>query len=414
MIDDILCSVSGNAIRIALREDGGVVELFVEPVSATTLIGSVHLGRVTKVLRGMGACFVDIGLDRAGFLPLPGARDAAIAGAPPALHEGATVLAQVLKDPQGGKGAELSLTVNLPGRHLVYAPRQPGVVFSRRIADAAERARLAAILAEVAQPGEGFILRTAAVGATRDDLARDAAWLRAAWSRLCEAASSARPPACLWRDLTPLARILRDRGHGDLRRVLTDHEGLCRDARDYCRGFLPQLAEVPAVWREPVPLFDRFGVEDEIDAALRPRAGLPSGGFLMIEPSHALTAIDVNTGRHVGDSAPDQTILVTNLEAAREVARQVRLRNLSGLIVVDFVHMQTADQQARVRAAVDEAFAADPVFVRIGGFTALGLFEIARRRSRPPLREILMRPCDACDGEGWNPSDVPAPRETLS
>lgn len=404
MIDEILCTVSPDATRIALRHDGAVVELFVEPVAAATLIGSVHLGRVTKVVKGMGACFVELGLERAGFLPLPAER--AADPARPVIHEGAAVMVQVVKDPQGGKGAELSLNINLPGRHLVYAPRQREVVFSRRLTDEAERARLGAALAAVARPGEGFILRTAAEGASAEDLARDVEWLRAAWADLEASATKAQVPSCLWRDLTPLARVLRDRGHAGIQRVLTDDRTEQSAAQDYCRRFMPALAERIELAGRDIPLFDRFGVEEEIAAALQRRVPLPSGGFLLIEPTAALTAIDVNTGRHIGHSTPSDTILTTNLEAAVEVARQVRLRSLSGLIVVDFVHMQTAEHQARVLEAARAAFADDPMFVRIGGFTPLGLMEVARRRGRPPLHEILTALCAACDGAGRTESNT--------
>lgn len=406
MIDEILCTVSSEATRIALRREGAVAELFVEPAAAATLIGSVHLGRVIKVLKGMGACFVDLGLERAGFLPLP-TGERAIAEHLPVIHEGAAVLVQVLKDPQGGKGAELTLNLSLPGRHLVYAPRQDGVVFSRRLTDEMERQRLAEALAAVARPDEGFILRTAALGATAEDLARDVDWLRAAWADLETRAGQAKPPRCLWRDLTLLARVLRDRGDDGIRRVLTDDRTEHKAAQDYCRRFMPALADRIELAAGEIPLFDRFGVDDEIAAALRPRVPLPSGGFLLIEPTQALAAIDVNTGRHIGHSTPSETILATNLEAAAEVAHQVRLRNLSGLIVVDFVHMLSAEHQARVLAAVRAAFADDPMFVRIGGFTELGLLELARRRGRPPLHEILTAPCGTCEGSGRTEATPP-------
>jgi ribonuclease G len=407
MIDEILCTVSPGATRVALRQESAVTEFLIEPAAAATLTGNVYLGRIAKVLAGMGACFVEIGQERAGFLPLPNG-ERAMAGRLPVIHEGAAVLVQVVKDPQGGKGAELTLDISLPGRHVVYAPQQDGVVFSRRLTDAAERQRLAAALATVARPGEGFILRTAALGATPAELARDAEWLRGAWADLAASAGKAKPPSCLWRDLTPLARVLRDRGHDGIRRVLTDDRAAQQAAQDYCRRFMPGLTERIELAGDDVPLFARFAVDEEIAAALRPRAALPSGGFLLIEPTQALTAIDVNTGRHVGHSTPSETILGTNLEAAAAVARQVRLRNLSGLIVVDFVHMQSDDHQARVLDAVREAFAEDPLFVRIGGFTELGLMEIARRRARPPLHEILTAPCAACDGMGRIDS-APAP-----
>lgn len=399
MFDEILSTVSSGGTRTALRENGGVVELFIEPAEASTLIGTVHLGRIVKVLKGMGACFVELGLERAGFLPMH-AVERVGAGPAPVIHEGAAMLVQVVKDPQGGKGAELTLDLSLPGRHLVYAPHQRGLVFSRRLADEAERQRLAAALETIARSDEGFILRTAALGATPEDLARDAAWLRDAWAEIEAGAAKAKPPVCLWRDLSPLARVLRDRGHAGIRRVVTDDPAAQRAAQDYGRRFMPSLAGNIELSRGDISLFDRFGIDEDIGAALATRVPLPSGGCLMIEPTHALTAIDVNTGRHIGDASQADTILGTNLEAARAVAHQVRLRNLSGLIAVDFVHMLAAEHRAQVLAAVREAFAEDPVFVRIGGFTELGLFEIARRRGRPPLHEILTAPCVACEGVG--------------
>lgn len=399
MIDEILCTVSSQATRTALLEEGGVVEILIEPAAATTLIGGVYLGRVTKVLAGMGAAFVEIGEERAGFLPLP-KDDSASARSAPVIHEGAAVLVQVVKDAQGGKGAELALDIALPGRQLVYAPHQEGVVFSRRLTDEAEKQRLAAALATFAQPGEGFILRTAAQAASVEDLARDAVWLRSVWADIEASSAKAKPPRCLWRDLSPLARVLRDRGHDGIKRVLTDDPAARQAAQDYCRRFMPHVTERIELDRGEIGLFERFAVDEEIAAALQPRVPLPSGGFLLVEPTQALTAIDVNTGRHVGQSSPAQTMLGTNLEAAVEVARQVRLRNLSGLIVVDFVHMQSNAHQGQVLETLRAAFADDPLFVRIGGFTELGLLEIARRRSRPPLYEVLTLACASCDGLG--------------
>lgn len=398
MIDEIFCTVSSQATRTVLRQAGRVVECLIEPTAAASSIGNVYLSRIGKTLKGIGACFVEIGQERAGFLPLPDSGGAAANA--PAIHEGAAVLVQVVKDPQGGKGAELTLDLSLPGRLLVYAPRQDGVVFSRRLTDEAERERLAGALAAVARPGEGFILRTAAVGATGEDLARDVAWLRAAWADLQSRAPKAKPPSLLWRDLTPLARVLRDRGHLGIRRVITDDRAALSAAQDYCRRFMPELADRIELAGAEGPLFERFAIDEAIAEALLARVPLPGGGFLSIEPTQALTAIDVNTGRHVGTGNQADTILGANLEAAVEVARQIRLRNLSGLIVVDFVHMNSDSHEDRVLEALGAAMAEDPMFLRIGGFTALGLLEIARRRGRPPLHEILTAPCATCDGAG--------------
>ncbi len=400
MIDEIFSATTSIGTVIALRDAGHTVELIVEPANARTEVGSVHLGRITRIVPAMNAAFVEIGLDRAGFLPLP----APIDGESP-LHAGAAVVVQVAKDAQGGKGAALAYNIAMPGRYLVYAPRQPGVSVSRRIAGEAERARLEAAMAAIAQPGEGFILRTAAEGASEAVLASDAEELRAAWAEIKRGAARATPPARLWGELDPLARVIRDRGHPGIARIVADSDAALDGARREIGRSLPALAGALDAYRDPIPLLDRFGIMPDIDAALTARVGLPSGGFLYIEPTQALVAIDVNSGRHNADSSSGpnrqpETILAVNLEAAREIAQQIRLRNLSGLIVIDFVHMTLQDDRNRVIDALRAALAEDPTYARIGGFSPLGLVEIARKRGRPPLHELLTAACALCDGRG--------------
>jgi ribonuclease G len=400
LIDEIFSATTSIGTVIALRDAGHTVELIVEPANARTEVGSVHLGRITRIVPAMNAAFVEIGLDRAGFLPLP----APIDGESP-LHAGAAVVVQVAKDAQGGKGAALAYNIAMPGRYLVYAPRQPGVSVSRRIAGEAERARLEAAMAAIAQPGEGFILRTAAEGASEAVLASDAEELRAAWAEIKRGAARATPPARLWGELDPLARVIRDRGHPGIARIVADSDAALDGARREIGRSLPALAGALDAYRDPIPLLDRFGIMPDIDAALTARVGLPSGGFLYIEPTQALVAIDVNSGRHNADSSSGpnrqpETILAVNLEAAREIAQQIRLRNLSGLIVIDFVHMTLQDDRNRVIDALRAALAEDPTYARIGGFSPLGLVEIARKRGRPPLHELLTAACALCDGRG--------------
>lgn len=400
MIDEIFSATTSLGTVIALRDAGHTVELIVEAATARAEVGSVHLGRITRIVPAMNAAFVEIGLERAGFLPLP----AQIEGETP-LHAGAAVIVQVAKDAQGGKGAALAYAVAMPGRYLVYAPRQPGVSVSRRIGDEAERVRLEAAMAAIAQPGEGFILRTAAAGASDAALATDAEELRAAWGQIKRGAARATPPARLWGELDPLARVIRDRGHPGITRIVADSDAALDGARREIGRSLPALAGALDAYRDPIPLLDRFGIMPDIDAALAARVGLPSGGFLYIEPTQALTAIDVNSGRHNAESSsgPNQqpeTIMAVNLEAAREIARQIRLRNLSGLIVIDFVHMTLQDDRNRVLDTLRAALAEDPTYARIGGFSPLGLVEIARKRGRPPLHELLTAACALCDGRG--------------
>ena len=400
MIDEIFSATTSIGTVIALRDAGHTVELIVEPVNARAEVGSVHLGRITRIVPAMNAAFVELGLERAGFLPLPAPMD----GESP-LHAGAAVIVQVAKDAQGGKGAALAYNIAMPGRYLVYAPRQPGISVSRRIAGDAERARLEAAMAAIAKPGEGYILRTAAEGASEAALAGDAEELRAAWAEIKRGAARATPPARLWGELDPLARVIRDRGHPGIARIVADNDAALDGARREIGRSLPALAGALDAYRDPIPLLDRFGIMPDIDAALTARVGLPSGGFLYIEPTQALVAIDVNSGRHNADSSSGpnrqpETILAVNLEAAREIAHQIRLRNLSGLIVIDFVHMTLQDDRNRVIDALRAALADDPTYARIGGFSPLGLVEIARKRGRPPLHELLTAACSLCDGRG--------------
>jgi len=405
LIDEIFSATTSLGTVIALRDAGHTVELIVEPANARTEVGSVHLGRITRIVPAMNAAFVEIGLERAGFLPLP----TPVEGESP-LHAGAAVIVQVAKDAQGGKGAALAYNIAMPGRYLVYAPRQTlanglGVSVSRRIGNEAERARLEAAMAAIAGPGEGFILRTAAEGADAAALASDAEELRAAWAEIKRGAARATPPARLWGELDPLARVIRDRGHPGIARIVADNDDALDAARREIGRSLPTLAGALDAYRDPIPLLDRFGIMPDIDAALTARVGLPSGGFLYIEPTQALTAIDVNSGRHNADSSSGpnrqpETILAVNLEAAREIAHQIRLRNLSGLIVIDFVHMTLQDDRNRVIDALRAALAPDPTYARIGGFSPLGLVEIARKRGRPPLHELLTEACALCDGRG--------------
>jgi ribonuclease G len=406
LIDEIFSATTSIGTVIALRDAGHTVELIVEPTDTRTEVGAVHLGRITRIVPAMNAAFVEIGLERAGFLPLPERKDD---DAP--LHAGAAAIVQVQKDAQGGKGAALTFNVALPGRHLVYAPRGEGVAVSRRIGGGdAERARLEAAMADIAQGAPdrskgGFILRTAAEGASAEALAEDAAELRAAWGEIERAARRAAPPARLWGELDPLARVIRDRGHSGVARIVADSDAALDAARREIGRSLPGLAGALDAYRDPIPLLDRFGIMPDIDAALAARVGLPSGGFLYIEPTQALVAIDVNSGRHNADSSSGpnrqpETILAVNLEAAAEIARQIRLRNLSGLIVIDFVHMTLQDHRNQVLDALRAAMADDPSFARIGGFSPLGLVEIARKRGRPPLHELLTEACKLCDGRG--------------
>ncbi|HET9149786.1 MAG TPA: Rne/Rng family ribonuclease [Alphaproteobacteria bacterium] len=396
MIDEILVSVSPGETRIACRAGGKAVELHRFLHGRTALAGHVYLGRIARVVPGMGAAFVEIGAPKAGFLPLP--RDpAARAG----LHEGARVLVQITREPERGKGAQLSIEFRLPGRLLVYAPKGNCVHVARRIGtDDAEVQRLAALVSSFARADEGWIVRTAAAGAFRSELEKEAEALRAEWRSAELTGRDAVPPALVYGAPSPIARVLRDKYGTHVNRIVIDDRSAFAVAEDFLGTHAPEAGAHLSLYRERIPLFEAEGVEEEFESLLQRRVPLPCGGTLMIEHTEALWAIDVNTARNIAGSSVEASILATNLEAAAEVARQIRLRDLAGLIVVDFVHMDDALMRDRVRDALKSALADDPSPVRMAGFSDLGLVELSRRRTRPPIAEDLESACPACRGEG--------------
>lgn len=390
---ELLLSVSPGEVRGALVEDDTVVELMVERPDAGDGPGAIYLGRVTAVVDSLNAAFVDIGGGGAAFLPAsaaaaspsPGKRTIASL-----VHEGETLLVQVARAAGADKGPKATRRLTLAGHRLVLLPSEPGVTAGRRLADPAERARLSAIVEKLAKPGEGFILRSAAAGADAKTLAAEADWLRARWRTIAEAAERERPPALLDAEPGPIERILRDRLPAGAARIVLDGRAGLPAARAWCRRFRPELAENIEV--ADSALFEARGVEAALDGALAAEVALPSGGSLTIEPTRALTAIDVDTGAHAPQGGQARALLATNLEAAKAVARQLRLRNIGGLVAVDFVHMRDATHRRQVAAALRQAVAADPMAVEVGEVTRFGLLELTRRRERPSLAELLLDP----------------------
>ncbi len=383
MSGTLLVSGSPGEVRVALLADGRVLEVAHRRAGLESVAGSVFLGRVSRLAPGLDAAFVHIGLARAGFL---NAADTP-AGGPligGCVREGEAVLVQATRDPVGEKGARLTMRPRLPGRLLVYAPSHGTTEISRRIADAAERARLEGIIDDLAEEDESFVVRTAAAGAGAEDIAADVAALRDLWRDIGERRAAAAPPACLHDDGDPVLRALRDHG-GGLDRVIADTPDTLASTRDCCARVAPGLMERIELWRDGEALFESFGVEEALDEALAPRVDLPSGGALMIEETAALTAIDVDGGGGAG-------ALAVNLDAAAAIAHQLRLRAIGGLVVVDFIHMTRSDQRRRVLAALDEALAGDRAAGTAHGFSRLGLVELTRRRQRPSLADVLCEP----------------------
>lgn len=431
MTKEVLINVGAGEIRVAIVHDHRLDELFAEPMIGLddtpqkkrgsghhghSLIGNILLGRVQRVLPGMQAAFVEIGLERAGFLAAREARCLADPLAfdeahPPKIsdcvREGQEILVQVIKDPIGEKGARLSANVTLPGRLLVMVPHSPGVALSRRIDDEAERARLlataTAMIAEAGPripPNAGFILRSAAVGAALQDLMEDAERLTEVWRPVLERRRLAKPPVTLYHDLHPIERTMRDEVDGETIRVLIDDAASAEAARAYCRRAMPQAEAKIEWWRGPEILFDLYGIEDEIEALLRPRVALPAGGWITIETTEALTAIDVNSGSYTAASGLEETSLVVNLQAAEEIGRQLRLRGIGGLIVIDFIHLDEAANVERVLGVLAASLAKDRTPTQISAMSQFGLVEITRKRIRDPLSKRMTEGCRACRGGG--------------
>jgi ribonuclease G len=384
-------------------------------------VGHVVLGRVQKVMPGIEAAFVDIGLERTGFLGLREAKirphrdrarldgcetypDARISDY---VREGEAVLVQIIKDPIGDKGARLSRNITLPGRALVLVPLSGGVALSRRIDDAPERARAVELVErfrhdETLVPGAGYIVRTAAIGASEAELREEAARLAASWRTIVAACadSAMRPPRVLYSDFGPVERILRDEVGSDVRRIVIDDPAAARAARAYCAQAAPALVEKIAVHDGLDPVFESFGVADEIAGLAHPRVPLPSGAWLTIEQTEALTAIDVNSGSFAGSGGLEEASLAVNLEAAHAIGRQLSLRDIGGLIVIDFIHLASPENTARVLEALTQSVSRSRVPSQILGMSAFGLVEMTRKRVRESLHRRHTDICRCCDGAG--------------
>ncbi len=389
--DTILIDVAPGETRIALLEDGRLEGIVIDRAGHESIVGNIYLGRVESVVDGLQAAFVDIGLGKSGFLALPEVRPPDAdekAGIGDFLNEGDSVVVQVLRDPIEDKGAKLTARIGISGRDLVFKPGQPGVSISRRIDDEGERQRLGDLMAEIADEGEGFILRTAAADAEAEDLRTEAERLRDRWHAVEDAGAGGRAPLRLLRDEEPAVAVLRDHGGADLDRVVVDDPDMLARLRAYAEREMPEISRHIESHTGRRALFDTHGVEEMIEEAFDCVVELPSGGSLIISEMPALTAIDVNTGGAT-DGGKEHTALVTNREAAVEIARQIRLRNLSGLMVADFAPLRRDDHRGAVLDALRRAMANDPLQPHVIGYTRLGLVEMTRRRRGPSLGEVL-------------------------
>ncbi len=407
MNGEILINLTPQETRVAVLQQGVVQELHIERESSRGLVGNIYLGQVSRVLPGMQSAFVQIGLDRAAFLhvaDLWGHRQSADEVKPieKALHEGQKLLVQVIKDPIGTKGARLSTQISIAGRLLVYLPQESHIGISQRIGDEAERTSLREKLLELLKDSEdrGYIIRTMAETASDDELAADIEYLRKLWGSIQEEASSAQAPALLYQDLNLSLRVLRDFVNDEFERILVDSRENYQKMKAFASNYLQRFADRLNHYASDRPLFELYGVEEEIERALARRVSLKSGGYLIMDQTEALTTVDVNTGGFVGGRNFDDTIFKTNLEAAQVIARQLRLRNLGGIIIVDFIDMDNEIHREAVLAEFKKALSLDRTRVTVSGFSQLGLVEMTRKRTRESLAHILCEPCPVCHGRG--------------
>ena len=416
--EEILVNVTPREVRAALLENGIVQEVHIERAARRGLISNIYKGKVSRVLPGMQAAFVDVGLERTAFLHASDiANDKASNGkgaesgdeGTPDIRElvrdGQELLVQVVKDPIGTKGARLSTFVTLPSRFLVLLPSGSGVGVSARIEDEEERERLRTLVQELLEEdgdqGGGVIVRTAAEYASREALRADLKFLRKLWSVVQVQCREGKVKTLVHEDLPLPIRILRDMVTADVEQVLVDSEADFVKMRSFAASFLPELEPKLKLYKKRRPIFDLHGTEDEIKKALDRSIPLKSGGYVIFDQTEAMTTIDVNTGGYVGHRNLEETIYRTNLEAAVAIARQLRLRNLGGIIIIDFIDMEVEDHRRQVIDVLEQSMARDHARHQLTPLSPLGLVEMTRKRTRESLQHILCEDCSHCDGRGF-------------
>jgi ribonuclease G len=420
--EELLINVTPRETRVALVENGMLQEVHIERSARRGWYGNVYKGRVVRVLPGMQAAFVDIGLDRTAFLHASdimraappadvetdgefGAALPAIAPATPPIgelvREGQEIVVQVIKDPIGTKGARLTTQISIPSRYLVLLPRSRTQGVSARIEDEAERARLKAIVhAHGDANGCGYIVRTNAEGQTAEALAEDVDYLDKAWSQLMARGPGAKVGECLYEDLSLPLRAVRDLMRANIERVRIDSRETYERTVVFAQTFMPDMLERIEHYPGERPLFDLYGIEDEIQKALKKEVPLKSGGYLIIDQTEAMTTVDVNTGGYLGHRNLEETVYRTNLEAAQTVARQLRLRNLGGIIIIDFIDMEDDEHKRQVIRTLEKGLARDHAKTTVYAMSPLGLVEMTRKRTTESLARQLTEACPECSGRG--------------
>ncbi|TKR54184.1 ribonuclease G [Allopusillimonas ginsengisoli] len=410
MTEDILINVTPFETRVALVEQGAVQEIHIERSIQRGHVGNLYLGKVVRVLPGMQSAFVDIGLERAAFIHVADLRQnrserssgSVITPIEKLLYEGQSLMVQVIKDPLGTKGARLSTQISIAGRMLVYLPYDPHIGISQKIESELDRNALRERVQSFKAPDEtgGFIVRTQAEGASDDELKADQSYLSTLWATIQTKVKSLPAPSLLYNDLTLAQRVLRDMVGPHTGTIRVDSRSTTQQLIDWAKTYTPSVLERIQHYSGERPLFDIANVDEEIARALSRRVDLKSGGYLIIDQTEALTTVDVNTGGFVGGRNFDDTIFKTNLEAAVAMARQLRLRNLGGIIILDFIDMDDLGHRASVLAEFNKALGKDRTRTTVSGFSQLGLVEMTRKRTRDSLAHQMCEPCPTCQARG--------------
>jgi ribonuclease G len=410
--EEILLNVTPQETRVAIVENGALQEVCIERQRSRGIVGNIYKGKVNRVLPGMEAAFVDIGLEKAGFLHVSdidigndGNGEAENGNRPlinELLREGQTLLVQVVKDPMGTKGARLTTSISVPSRYLVYMPNSTMVGISVKIEDEDERERLKSLLEACREENRtgGCIIRTAAEGVDEAELKRDIAFLSKLWASLLEFAESAKPGNMVHEDLPLSIRTLRDMVSGDTSVVKVDSRETYQKMTSFATRYIPDLPSRIEHYPGERPLFDLYNIDDELHRALARQVSLKSGGYLIIDQTEAMTTIDINTGAFVGHQNLEETIFKTNMEASQAIARQLRLRNLGGIIIIDFIDMEHEDHKRQVLKSLEKYLDKDHAKTQVCEVSPLGLVEMTRKRTRESLEHVLCEPCKTCHGRG--------------
>lgn len=413
MSEELLINVTPQETRIAFIENGVLQEVHIERASKRGLVGNIYKGKVCRVLPGMQAAFVDIGLDRTAFLHASDivkdidegdfdAESKPLDQIVDLLQEGQEVVVQVVKDPMGSKGARLTTQISIPSRFLVFMPGVQHVGVSQKIEDPAERLRLKEAVTRLSKdfPQGGYILRTVAEGVSDEAILKDIQFLQKLWRAISERIDNETTGALIHEDLLLVMRTMRDLGDTDLEKIRIDSQLTYEKVVKFVSKFIPELNGRIEHYPGERPIFDLYGVEDEIIKALQRKVQLKSGGYLIIDQTEAMTTIDVNTGAFVGHRNLEETIFKTNLEATQAIARQLRLRNLGGIIIIDFIDMTDLEHRRQVIRALEKNLERDHAKTHISEVSSLGLVEMTRKRTRESLEHVLCEPCPTCSGRG--------------